>query len=258
MTNESMEISLASDGRKKAIVISHERSGTHFLMNSLAENFGYVSYPWWNFDYNQPINFHDPSIISGFLRMSHDQSVLNILKSHHPIEFFESNLEYLMEQFFVFYIYRDPRDVLLSYWKLVNHFPWDEGPKTQTIGEFIRSEPRGAMLRYQKQQEANIVNRWRTHVSGWLEFHESNPGCKIFVTRFEDLDLEFDSVIEKISTFTEMEITTPKRPDKFRNVISTGEGKSGTFIDLLDDNDLKFIANEAGDVMERAGYSIGR
>jgi hypothetical protein len=32
-------------GTRKIIVASHERSGTHFLMNTLADNFGYVSEP---------------------------------------------------------------------------------------------------------------------------------------------------------------------------------------------------------------------
>jgi hypothetical protein len=124
----SMPVSFASDDRKKAIVVSHERSGTHFLMNTLAKNFDYVSHPFWNLDYNQGINLHDQSVLSHFLGLSHNKPVLNILKSHHPVEFFESNLDYLCEQFFVFYIYRDPRDVLISYRRLLTRFPWDEGP----------------------------------------------------------------------------------------------------------------------------------
>ncbi len=35
---------------KKGMVVSHERSGTHFLMNTLALNFGYIAKPWINFD----------------------------------------------------------------------------------------------------------------------------------------------------------------------------------------------------------------
>src|SRR5215469_1383683 len=36
--------------RPAVMVVSHERSGTHFLMNALASCYGYVSAPWVDFD----------------------------------------------------------------------------------------------------------------------------------------------------------------------------------------------------------------
>lgn len=152
-----MELTTSKEYRKKIAVISHERSGTHFLMNAIATNFGYISNPWWNFDFDQPINFHAPQAIQQYLQQAHDYSVLNILKSHHPVAFFNEIIDYLADQFHIFYIYRDPRDVLVSNWKLIRSFNWDEGPKTETAGDFIRAEPSGAMLRYQKKQERNML-----------------------------------------------------------------------------------------------------
>src|SRR5438132_1444947 len=101
---------------KKAWVFSHERSGTHFLMNTLAANFGYIARPWFNFDYELGINFHAPAAIMKVFQPMHDKPVLNIVKSHHGYGFMAESIHYLLEQFHIFYIYRDPRDVMLSYW----------------------------------------------------------------------------------------------------------------------------------------------
>ena len=61
---------------KKVIVISHERSGTHFLMDTIALNFGYVgdfdergAARWIDLD-GRGINFADPVEMRGFLRQS--------------------------------------------------------------------------------------------------------------------------------------------------------------------------------------------
>ena len=37
--------------KPKVMVVSHERSGTHFLMNTIALNFDYISAPWINLDW---------------------------------------------------------------------------------------------------------------------------------------------------------------------------------------------------------------
>ena len=39
---------VTAEYRPKVLVVSHERSGTHFVMNSLALNLDYVSSPWIN------------------------------------------------------------------------------------------------------------------------------------------------------------------------------------------------------------------
>ena len=50
------------------LVVSHERSGTHFLMNSIARGYGYTSTPWVDMDYDSmPINFFHPPAIAGAL-----------------------------------------------------------------------------------------------------------------------------------------------------------------------------------------------
>jgi len=112
---------IGSIPQKKVAVISHERSGTHFLMNTIAKNYPYLSLPWWNFDNELGINFHSPTAILNYIKQAHDKSILNILKSHHPIGFFQEIMAYLEEQFHIFYVYRNPFHTLRSNWKLIKY-----------------------------------------------------------------------------------------------------------------------------------------
>ena len=54
--------------KKNCIIVSHERSGTHFLMNTLALNFGYISEPWINLDFETGMNFHAPGALLAFFQ----------------------------------------------------------------------------------------------------------------------------------------------------------------------------------------------
>jgi len=250
----SAQISLAKEYRKKALVVSHERSGTHFLMNTLGLNFGYISHPWWNFDLNLGINFFEPNVIGTYFRQFHDRPVLNILKSHHLVSVFQDHMDYLAEQFHIFYIYRDPRDLMVSYWKMVQDFPYAEGPKTKSVSDFIRAEPCGAMLRYQYQQERNVLRRWHTHVRGWLDFCYKNQQYPVHFVRYEKLNRQFESEIEKIATFTGIQPLAIDRPAVNKNVVGEGRGKVGDHSYHLVDEDLQFISNEIGDLMEELEY----
>jgi hypothetical protein len=246
---------LAKENRKKAAVISHERSGTHFLMNTLALNFGYISKHWWNFDFEHGLNFHAPHGLLKYFKQVHDKPVLNILKSHHPINFFIDFIEYFQEQFYLFYILRDPRDVLTSRWKRINEVAWDEGPKTSTVSDFIRSEPRGAMMRYQKNQEKNLITRWKNHVEGWLDYSETKKGKDIIIIKYEDLNLNFTETVKNIGEKTGLTpITNINRPDKNVNVIGKGPGKVNTYNQFFTSDDNEFVLKNAGDLMKRLGY----
>ena len=106
---QAIQLSLGNVLGKKAAVISHERSGTHFLMNTLALNFGYLAKPWWNFDFELGLNFHSFDNLYEYLKQVHDRPVINVLKSHHHMDFFQEFIDYVTSQFHIFYIYRDPR-----------------------------------------------------------------------------------------------------------------------------------------------------
>ncbi|MFQ5963356.1 MAG: sulfotransferase domain-containing protein [Candidatus Scalinduaceae bacterium] len=244
-------LTLGDTPRKKAIVISHERSGTHFLMNTLALNFGYISKPWINFDFEIGINFHSSRELLAFFKKMHDLPILNIIKSHHHISFFSDFIDYLAEQFHIFYIYRDPRDVMVSFWRLIQNLSWDEGPKTDSVCQFMRTAPRGAILRYQKEQSPTILHRWQDHVIGWINFAEESRNQKAIVIRYEDLNLKFDEIVKEIGIRIDFSAEKPKRPDREDNVILPGTGQVSDYRKFFTQEDRDFILNTVGETMNR-------
>ncbi len=227
-------------------------------MNTIPGNFNYLAKPWWNFDFNEPVNFYSTLSIQRYLQQVDNQSILNILKSHHSASFLSPILEYITSQFCIVYIYRDPRDVLVSNWRLIRSFSWDEGPKPDTASEFIRLAPSGAMMRYQQGPEKNMLTRWRTHVEDWLACIEENPALDIHSLRYEDLNLDFEASVESLSEILKQPIqqSGSVRPNRTDNVVGSGAGTVGGFRSHFDDDDLAFIRDEIGPTLSRLGYPV--
>jgi|GEM_PF-676870 tetratricopeptide (TPR) repeat protein/SAM-dependent methyltransferase len=243
---------------RKAIVISHERSGTHFLMNTLALNFDYISQPWINFDFDLGLNFHAPQALLAFFKTMQDKPVSNIVKSHHHFDFFSGIADALAEQFHIFYVYRDPRDVMVSFWRIIQKLPWDEGPKTETVGEFMRAEPRGGNLRYQKEQSPTMLHRWQHHVTSWADFANAQGNTrKVMLIRYEDLNLKFEETVRDIGARIGRPVMkTPLLPDLRNNVVMPGKGEVGAHRELFTREDHEFVRDIAGETMARLGYGL--
>ena len=192
-----MNLSTFDYDRPLVMIVSHERSGTHFLMNSIAACFGYNSRPWLNFDQRHiNLNFHAPTMVRKSLAQLGKQRVSNIIKSHHQVEFFSEVLEHTPEQLLIFYIYRDPVAVMLSFWRFVHGLGWHEGPELDNPISFARAEPCGRMMRYQFRQYPSILHRWAAHCAGWLA--AANYNSRVILVRYEDLDSRYNETIEKI------------------------------------------------------------
>jgi len=238
---------------KKAIVISHERSGTHFLMNTLALNFDYIAQPWINFDFQLGLNVYHSATLHKFFESINQKPLTNIIKSHHPSSFFAEFIDYLADKYRIFYIFRDPRDVMLSYWEIIQKLPWDEGPKANAVGDFMRSAPCGAMLRYQKEQMPSVLHRWKSHVEGWVKFGEQQDN-KIIIIRYEDLNLSFDDTVRKMSEKIGQMTASPKKPGIGENVVVVGKGQVGRYREHFQPEDYEFVRNIVGNTMTRLGY----
>lgn len=219
-----IKVNLGPKDISKVIVISHERSGTHFLMNTLAENFGYISDPWIDLDFNMPVNFWAADNIMNILNTMKGQPVLNTIKSHHQVEFFFSILPDILDEFLVFYIYRSARAVMESFCKHLNAYYWNAGPKVGTGRLLADFQPSGALLRYQTRQFPTMLDRWKGHVRGWLTLPERIKEQIIYV-RFNDLDHDFDNTVYRISERINMNLISefPQRPSKFDRVITPSE-----------------------------------
>jgi hypothetical protein len=217
-----IDVSAPTPKRRPAVmVVSHERSGTHFLMNTLAACYGYVSQPWINFD-NPPlaINFYFPTEIREYLLTLAAGQRTHLVKSHHQAGFFSGELSVLAEHFVFFYIYRNPVDMLLSYWRYIHQWPWFEGPKVADPLTFARAEPCGYMMRYQLRQHANLMQRWAAHVEGWQE--AATAVRRVRLVRFEDLDSHFEEVVQEFAWVLGHPPRAILRPSRDVNIIPGG------------------------------------
>jgi len=150
-----------------------------------------------------------------------------------------------------------PFHTLRSNWKLIKYYNtqgWEEGPDTTTVHEFIRSEPCGAMLRYQKQQMKSMVHRWQDHVTGWLDYCESNPDSNVHLIKYEDLDQDY-IIVENIGQYLQKTPpANPRRPDRKENVIRPQAGQEISVPDTFTNEDREFVISIAGELMVSLGY----
>ena len=245
---------MAPADTKPILVVSHERSGTHFLMNALAAEFGYTSRPMVNFDHGgASINFYDPGSILKYFMTTEAQRPEVLRKSHHQVAFFERALRHVVKHVNIFYIHRDPRDAMHSFRHAMFGWKWFEGPRVETAGEFIRAAPCGQMLRYQYHQHADMLERWKVHVEGWTAAAERFPE-RITVVRFEDLEGGYDAALDRIAAARGWARQRGPRLEIDRDSILTSHRDSPS--NVYTEADLAWFRDRVGPTMRRLGYEI--
>jgi predicted O-linked N-acetylglucosamine transferase (SPINDLY family)/ADP-heptose:LPS heptosyltransferase len=233
------------DHAKKILVVSHERSGTHFLINTIAFNFPYFS--------NSEISI-DPSLddLSNFFSDYYLKKESRIFKSHHQFFFFSQFFNELIRNFHIFYIVRDGRDVLTSLFHYYNKHPKSFSfGQSNRIREFFRTVPSNE---YCLRRASNVIERWANHVESWLTVRDH-----ITIIRYEDLKHNFDDTVRQIESVLEIraaeQITLPSLKD--RN-ISPRKGVVGDWAEYFHDSDLNTFNTVAGDLMQELGYYESR
>lgn len=245
---------LFSDMRPAVLVVSHERSGTHFLMNALAACYDYVSSPWIDFDRQTfNINFFYPPEVGGLLMALADRPMANIVKSHHPIDFFNGELKRIVERYLVLVVCRHPADVTRSFWRFLHQWPWNEGPKTLDPLSFARAEPCGRLMRYQPRQYPSMLQRWAAHADGWLNAADENE--RVGIVRYEDLDRNYEQTMRGLAGKLGRAPRTIVRPDKDYNVIPRGPSDPTGELGASHMNELReYCRATVGQTMSRLGY----
>jgi Sulfotransferase domain len=193
--------------RKKILVISHERSGTHFLINTIAQCFNYLPQQI-DLDNSQNINWGNPETAKHWMQQFQGRFVANIFKSHHACPILSPLLPGLLEEFQIFYIQRDGRDVMTSFWIYLNRLAPGWGPRTRTIGEFMRATATGGITQYQTtQHEMTMLQRWVAHVEGWNQSY-----LPIHHVTYEELHTRHGEVLERIAGILEQPVVSNSRP----------------------------------------------
>lgn len=188
-----------------AMVCSHERSGTHFLINSITKNSQFRNDPWVDYDYD-PFgsfhNFHDRNAVKSLFAHFSRENCASIIKSHFAAPFFlgQQNEFLLAGLCKTLYIARNPIDVMLSFRRYVEYCTWSEGPLTKNVYDFFNSVPQGRMLRYQYCEHGTILERWRRNFLGWFDVAAANPE-HVLMTRYEDLDSDHANETRRVLRF---------------------------------------------------------
>lgn len=225
---------------KKVLVVSSERSGTHWLMDTITSNF----------------TMEDPSIMPAFINLDEPDvmyadpdemkkalqflpsgapldgvALAHPFKSHHPFDFFEPIWDYVKSQYHVFYIARDGRDVMTSFWRHC----WKVtgvGPRAFNATKFMDTWPCPPLDRYHAvYSPATMLERWGLHISSWM--CELVDG--VHYVKYEDMQSDFAGEVRRIGEY--MGIEPPERiyAPKLAGV-SPWRGVSGSWEGLLEEH----------------------
>ncbi len=220
------------------IVSSHERSGTHFLMNSISDCTDYFANPYLDIGNRRNsglIDFHNPNDVRSFFNRnseSREKSLRNIVKSHYDSRLMLPAIEGGAR---VVYIYRNPVDVFISFWKFLMKFP-EEGGSFKTPIELASSCPQYSALRYQHTSYLCYFDRWYFHVLNWLLL--ASECSQISVLSYDQINFNFDYSIKRALNEIGVNITrSPYRRDSYKFipgiVTELSEGEKNNIINFI-------------------------
>ncbi len=224
--HDPINVSIASEIKYPLMVCSHERSGTHFLMNSLSSSTFYTNEPYLDYDsLGSAINFFSKKSIFSFIHKCSDISTNNglfcvnsIIKSHFPLPLIGDDSINILK---IVYIYRNPVDVFISFWKFLHRWKWFEGPKLDSPLELMRSRPCGQSQRYQIENYHTYFSRWANHVSS--AYIASKKIKNITCINYSDLLFDYANSIEDLCDQLSVQIIEePKMPNKSNYIKGVG------------------------------------
>ena len=94
----------------------------------------------------------------------------------------------------VIYIYRNPEEVFISYWKFLHRWDWFEGPKLNSPLELMKINPKGQSQRYQIENYKNYFARWASHVIDAQELSKNSNN--ILLINYDELKNNFKEKIQ--------------------------------------------------------------
>ena len=215
-TKNDLFIKTSREIKQQLMVCSHERSGTHFAMNTMASVSHYCSQPWLNYDLfplGASINFFSEvsarNFITDFssLKINGEKTCnASIIKSHFPLSHLGDKAGDLPLK--IIYIWREPAETMASLWKFMHNWNWNEGPKTETALELASTRPSGQSQRYQKSNYRDYFERWAEHTLDGLSQCKKNPkACSI---SYRQLLTSHTSTTERICR--DLSITLLRKP----------------------------------------------
>ena len=248
-------IASLSGPRMLFYVISHERSGTHFTINSILRNCvvrsGAYNIGEWFGPYDNPAD-QRVHIDAFNAQWATKETCASIIKSHCDRDLFEA---YYMEAK-VIYVLRDPRDVMTSWFYYLNNPKYYlknsqvEDHRCASFADFIR-RPASPFLRHcysLKGNFENVVERWTHHVKGWIEAPNT------LVVRYEDLKTDSGKALAPAADFLGLNLRRKIKSvglDDGRSILPR-KGEIGDWKALFRPEDERFLV----ETIEKSGLAL--
>ena len=232
-------------------MVSHERSGTHFLMNGLRRAYGY-SAPHLAFDWHAlPIDYRNPTVVANVLGKIGNSPGEAIVKSHHALGFFDGVLDRVLRNTPILYIHRDPVDVMVSFWRYARQWLGGEMAHAATAFEFAASPPSMSMTRYQATFCRTILERWGQHVDNWTS--AASTRRRLVVVRYDQLRDRYADTMTGLEKLLGPVSGTLDAPDRETDVIA---GMPADRLPAPDRIALQALAlRQVGETMRRHAYA---
>ncbi len=237
---------------KPIIVITHERSGTHMLINLINHNKNGEFYTIGFIPNDNEIEYNLDNYKHKVYKDIVIHSYLNdiVCKSHHQVEFMTPYLDYVFSKFKVIYLKRDIKDVLVSYYKFIPYpKDLDKFPKFE---DWIFKKPdnigREFLLPYSPDphviiEPENYIDRWKMHVDGWLKYKDN-----LLVLNYEDILNNFSEQKMLIEDYIGKNIGNylPDKNDRKLPNFNPGKGIIGGYKDYMNDELILKIDSYVG------------
>ena len=221
---------------KPIIVITHERSGTHLLINCI--NFDQKG-QFYTIGYTSNKNDFN---LKGYKHTTYKDIMSNayipnsINKSHHQVEFMDGYLDFLFGKYKIIYVKRDIKDVLNSYYKFI---PKAEEKNFPVFEEWVFSRPDSIGQQFLQPyspdphiiiEPENYVHRWFLHTNGWLKHKD-----KMLVVNYEDILTNYSTQKQIIEDYIGKKITDkiPDVQDKSFPNFGPVKGKIGGYKEIM-------------------------
>jgi len=254
---------------KNIFIISHRRSGTHLLIDSILNNINSKKkYDFFNLDkYNKEIKDKEFNSL--------EQKINNgcsIIKTHTDInieKYFQKNNKLIsvvkknLNEAKIIYIYRDGRDVMNSLYHYISSY--SEIIENISFSEFIKRKTTIAF----SENRITWLEYWVNHVSGWIKEKE------ILLVKFEDLLMNYDETIKEIFNFIEEDLKkdmidvrrSQNEKGIFKKIkkiflkeiiihssIFFRKGISGDYANIFKEKDYEYFQKVAGNLQKELKY----